>query len=90
MSAAVPAFYGRKRSWSASRPAATMVGSKREAYMRIKPDGTLDEIWRARPLPPRPPAKTPEQLRADLIEALLFLDPTLSRAEAEKHTDAYM
>jgi hypothetical protein len=67
-----------------------MVGSKREAYMRIKPDGTLDEIWRARPLPPRLPAKTPEQLRADLIEALLFLDPTLSRAEAEKHTDAYM
>ena len=58
--------------------------------MRIKPDGTLDEVWRARPLPPWPPAKTPEQLRADLIEALLLLYPNLSRAEAEERADAYM
>jgi hypothetical protein len=60
--------------------------------MRIKPDGTLDEVWRARPLSPRPPAKTLEQMRAELIEALLLLYPTLSRAEAEEeeHADAYM
>jgi hypothetical protein len=58
--------------------------------MRFKPDGTLDETWRPRPLPPRPPAKTPEQLRAELIEALLLLYPTLSRAEAEEHTDAVL
>jgi hypothetical protein len=60
--------------------------------MRIKSDGTLDETWRARPLPPRPPAKTPEQLRAELIEALLLLYPTLSRAEAEaeEHADAVL
>ena len=58
--------------------------------MRIKPDGTLDEVWRARPLPPRPPAKTPEHLRAELIEALLRLYPTLSRAKAEEHADAVL
>ncbi len=59
-----------------------MTGTNREAWIRIKPDGTLDEIWRARPLPPRLPAKTPEQLRAELIEALLHLYSTLSRVEA--------
>jgi hypothetical protein len=66
--------------------------NRREACMRIKPDGTLDEVWRARPLSPRPPAKTLEQMRAELIEALLLLYPTLSRAEAEEeeHADAYM
>jgi hypothetical protein len=58
--------------------------------MRIKPDGTLDEIWRIRPLPPRPSAKPSEQRRAELIEALLRLYPTLSRAEAEEHADAVL
>jgi hypothetical protein len=58
--------------------------------MRIKPDGTLDEIWRVRPLPPRPPANTPAQRREELIEALLHLYPTLSRAEAAEHADAVL
>jgi hypothetical protein len=40
--------------------------------------------------PTRPPAKTPEHLREELIKALLRLYPSLSRAEAEEHADAVL
>jgi hypothetical protein len=56
----------------------------REVRMRIKPDGTLGAAWW------EPPAKTMEQLREELIVAVLRVYPTLSREEAEEHADAVL
>ena len=83
--------------------------------MRIKPDGSLDEIWREPParwaMTPEPkaqeermgrtrrkecaarsqrPVKTPEQWREQLIDDLLRVYPTLTRAEAAEHIDAVL
>ena len=52
--------------------------------MRLKPDGTPEEVWRE-PLP-----KTIEQIREEMIKALLRVYPTMSREKAEEHVDAYM
>jgi hypothetical protein len=54
--------------------------NRREASMRIKPDGTLDEIWRE-PSASRP-IKTPQQEYDELLEQILRTNPKLTRAKA--------
>jgi hypothetical protein len=63
-----------------SLPPATMTGSKREACMRFKPDGTVDEVWRE-PAAPRP-FKTQKQEYDELLEQILRNNPKLTRAQA--------
>jgi hypothetical protein len=48
--------------------------------MRIKPDGTLDEVWRE-PAAPRP-FKTQKQEYDELVEQILHTNPKLTRAKA--------
>ncbi len=48
--------------------------------MRIKPDGTLDEVWREPPVPWW--RKTSEQEYDELLEQILRTNPTLTRAQA--------
>ena len=54
--------------------------------MRIKPDGTLDEVWRE----PATPwwRKTPEQEYDELLERILRNNPKLTRAKAKEMLDA--
>ena len=54
--------------------------------MRIKPDGTLDEVWRE-PVAPRP-FKTQKQKYDELLEQILRNNPTLTRAKAKAMLDA--
>jgi hypothetical protein len=54
--------------------------------MRIKPDGTLDEVWRE---PAAPWWRTmPGQEYDKLLEQILRNNPTLTRAEAKAMLDA--
>jgi hypothetical protein len=54
--------------------------------MRIKPDGTLDEIWRE----PADPwwRKTSQQEYDALLERILRNNPTITRAKAKEMLDA--
>jgi hypothetical protein len=56
--------------------------------MRIKPDGTLDEVWREPEIPWR--RKTSEQEYDELLERILQNNPTLPRAKAKEMLDASM
>jgi hypothetical protein len=60
--------------------------NRREASMRIKPDGTLDEVWRE----PADPwwRKTPQQEYDDMLERILRHNPTLTRKRAKEMLDA--
>jgi hypothetical protein len=57
-----------------------MTGMDRETRMRLKPDGTLDEIWREPPA--SRPIKTPQQEYDELLEQILRTNPKLTRAKA--------
>jgi hypothetical protein len=62
-----------------------MTGMDREARMRIKPDGTLDEVWRE-------PADSwwrtmPQQEYDALLERILRNNPTLTRAKVKEMLD---
>ena len=58
-----------------------MIGKKkREASMRIKPDGTLDEVWRE-PAPWQ--TKKPAPWYDQLLEEILRNNPKLTRAKAK-------
>ena len=62
-------------------PPQTMTGkTRREASMRIKPDGTLDEVWRE-PAPRRTKTQTPWY--DQLLEEILRNNPKLPRAKAK-------
>ena len=54
--------------------------------MRLKLDGTPDEVWRWQPLPWN--QMTYEQKREHLIEQLLWHYPTMTRERAAEHIDA--
>jgi hypothetical protein len=69
--------------------------NKREAWMRIKPEGTLDADWwepgsskTEQYARSQHPTKTPEQLREQLINNLLRARPTLTRETAAEQIDA--
>jgi hypothetical protein len=64
---------------------ATMTGTNREACMRIKPDGTLDEVWRE---PADPWWKMPQQEYDALLERILRNNPTLTHTKAKEMLDA--
>jgi hypothetical protein len=67
-----------------------MVGTDREAWMRFKPDGALDEVWR-RPAPPstRQPG-LPRELRDEtLIADMLRNHPGMTREEAQQMLDLF-
>jgi hypothetical protein len=57
--------------------------------MRLKPDGSLDGLdhWKE---PATSSAKTVEQMREELIEALLRLCPTMTRKTAAEYADAVL
>jgi hypothetical protein len=63
-----------------------MTGMDREARMRIKPDGTLDEAWRE----PETPwwRKMPRQEYDELLERILRNSPTLTHTKAKEMLDA--
>jgi hypothetical protein len=64
-----------------------MIGkNKREASMRIKPDGTLDEVWRELETPWW--RKTSGQEYGALLERILRNNPTITRAKAKEMLDA--
>jgi hypothetical protein len=69
--------------------------NRREASMRIKPDGALDVAWwepgsskKEQYAWLQHPTKTPEQLREQLINNLLRTRPTLTREKAAEQIDA--
>jgi hypothetical protein len=69
--------------------------NRRETWMRIKPDGTLDAAWwepgsskTEQYARSQHPTKTPEQLREQLINNLLHARPTLTRKKAAEQIDA--
>jgi hypothetical protein len=64
-----------------------MAGTDREAWMRIKPDGSLDEIWREPPVPWW--RKTPDQRYGALLEEILRNNPKLTREKAKAMLDAF-
>jgi hypothetical protein len=80
-----------KRPWPASPPPATMTGSNREARMRFKPDGTLDEVWRARRVPVLPPltAEDVERMREEVIVQHLRDYPNMTRKQVEDELEAF-
>jgi hypothetical protein len=83
----VLAVYGRKPPSTPAPPAATMIGkNKREASMRIKPDGTLDEVWRELETPWW--RNTSGQEYDALLERILRNNPTITRAKAKEMLDA--
>jgi hypothetical protein len=55
--------------------------------MRIKPDGSLDEIWREPPVPWW--RKTPDQRYGALLEEILRNNPKLTREKAKAMLDAF-
>jgi hypothetical protein len=83
----VLAVYDRKPPSTPAPPAATMIGkNKREASIRIKPDGTLDEVWRELETPWW--QKTSGQEYDALLERILRNNPTITRARAKEMLDA--
>jgi hypothetical protein len=83
----VLAVYGWDPPSTPAPLTATMTGkNKREASMRIKPDGTLDEVWREPEVPWW--RKTAEQEYDELLERILRNNPTLTRAKAKEMLDA--
>jgi hypothetical protein len=80
-----------KRPWSAAPPPAILTGSNREASMRYKPDGTLDEVWQARRVPvmPRLTAEDVERMREEVIVQHLRHYPTMTRKEVEDEMEAF-
>ena len=56
-----------------------MTGTDREVWVRYKPDGSLDEVWRE-PVPWW--KKTQEQRNAALLNDILRNHPGMTREEA--------
>jgi hypothetical protein len=59
--------------------------NRREVWMRIKPDGTLDEVWRE----PEAPwwRTTPPHEYDALLERILRNNPTITREKAKEMLD---
>jgi hypothetical protein len=55
--------------------------------MRIKPDGTLDGVWREPAAPWR--KKTPEQRYEEWLNDILRKHPGMTREEAKKIIDLF-
>jgi hypothetical protein len=65
-----------------------MTGMDREARMRIKPDGTLDEVWRELETPWW---RNMSEAEYDaLLDQILRNNPTLTHAKAKEMLDASM
>jgi hypothetical protein len=61
--------------------------NRREVWMRIKPDGTLDEVWRE-PVAPWWTKKLSQQEYDELLKRILRNNPTITREKAKEMLDA--